>query len=317
MASVASTVTTANAIRDYFGPGFQEGLYRNDFTLNMLRAIGFQDVTAPGGLKYQWHLNSSGNSNVGVFTENQGAPASVAQGWIRPAVSWTYYWGFVTVSGMARDALADGGLFDAVSAEVSLTQRDITDLRNTTLLGATQNGLQAAISATTTYAGITRGSAAYFESATSSTATIAGLKALHRAIRDPEHGGTPTAILLSPTALEVYLSLGTMLSQTQGSSNNLLRYVQPANGTAPAFDLGHSLTGNAFMGAPVIGVPDLTSTVVIFLDTSGATCKHIVVRPFQVKFHHNEGDNEVYEISCGSTIAVENPVRSGIMTSFS
>lgn len=317
MAAIASTVTTANAIKDYFGPGFQEGVYRNDAVLNILRGIGFSEITQAGGTAYKWHVNSSGNSNVGIFTENQGAPASVAQGWVRATVSWTYYWGFITVSGHARDALGDGGIFDAVSAEMELTQRDIVDLRNTTLLGSTQNGLQAAVSATTAYAGITRGSAAYFESATSSTATIAGLKALHRTVRDADHGGRIVAWLMSPTALEVYLSLATMLSQTQGSSNNLLRYVNPADGSAPRFDLGHALTGHAFMGSPIIEVPDLTSTVIVGLDTTGNTCKHIIIRPFQVKFHHNEGDAEVYEVSTGSTIAVENPVRCATMTSWS
>lgn len=317
MAVTESTTTTANAIADYFADGWYEGVYRNDAVLGILRAIGMQEVTQTGGTGFKWHINSTGNTSVGVFSENDPAPQSVAQGWARPSVNWVYYWAWVTITGHDRDALRDGGIFDAVEASMVLAQREVVDLRSTTMLGSSNNGLQQAISASTTYAGITRGSASYFESATSSsTFSVANLRAFHRTIRSPDYGGNPTAHLVSPTVLELYAALGgTAVAATGGNSN--LRYVAPADGSPSAFDYGLRLTGMNFYGRPIIEVPDLTSTVWISIDTTAGNLQHRIIRPFAVKFHHNEGDNEVYEVSTGSTLVKMMPKWDGVYTSIS
>lgn len=315
--AVASTTTMANGIRDLFEPGFYEGVYRNDQVLNILRAIGVQETTAPGGLYHQWHLNSSANTSAAIFTENSPAPEAVAQGWVRAKLSYQYYWAFVAITGMARDAAqGPASIFNVIEQEMQLAQRDISDLRNTTILGSTY-GLQLAVSATSTYAGIARGSAAYFESSPSTTATVAGLRSLHSAVRSPDKGGNPTAHLVSSTVMEWYVNKVGGPQALTSSSNGTMRTIVSANTGAPAFDLGHNLTGHSFMGKPIIEVPDLTSTVWLMLDTSAQNMKHVIIRPFQVKFHSNMGDSEVYEISTGSLLAVEQPKWQGIMTSIS
>lgn len=310
-----TTVTTANAIQDHFAEGWWEGVYRNDAVLGILRAIGMQELTQTGGTGFKWHLNSTGNTSVGIFTENDPAPQSVAQGWVRASVSWVYFWSWVTITGHDRDALADGGIFDAVEAAMMLAQREVVDYRNTTFLGSSNNGLQQAISSSATYAGITRGSASYFESVSStSTFSVANLRAFHREIRSPEHGGNPTAHLVSPTVLEIYGAIGGTAS---AQNNSTLRYVAPADGSAPGFDYGLRLTGMNFYGRPIIEVPDLTSTVWLAVDSSAGNFQHRIIRPFQVKFHHNEGDNEVYEVSTGSTLVKQMPKWDGVYGSIS
>lgn len=304
-----STITTANAIESFYTPGWREGVFRNDATLATLRALGLVEEMAPGGTGYSWHLNTSANTSTAIYTEGSPAPQAVAQGWVRATLSWTYYWAMIQLSGHAMDAVRNG-IFDAIEAEMSLAQRDIIDLRSTTMLGSSNNGLQQAISASATYAGITRGSAAYFESSTLSTATIAGLRALHRTVRDAEKGGRPTAHLVSPTVANWYAGL----AGVPGTSN----FVLQQSGTGPAnVDVGYNWTGLTFMGRPVIEVPDLTSTVWLMVDTSAGNFKHKVVRELGVKFHHNEGDSETYLVTTGSTLAVEMPKWQGIMTSVS
>lgn len=316
MAATESTTSTANAIADHFAEGWYEGVYRNDAVLSILRAIGMQESVQSGGTGFKWHLNSSANTSVGIFSENDPAPQSVAQGWVRASLSWVYFWSWVTVTGHDRDALADGGIFDAIEAAMMLAQREVVDLRNTTFLGSSNNGLQQAISATATYAGITRGSAAYFESSTSSsTFSVANARAYLRTIRSPDKGGHPVAHLVSPTVLEIYAAIGGTPSTTTG--NSTLRYVAPADGSAFRADYGINVSGFSLGGAPVIEVPDLTSTVLISIDSSAGNFQHRIIRPFQVKFHHNEGDNEVYEVSTGSTIAKMNPKWDGIYTGIS
>lgn len=305
----ASTTQLAYAIQTFYASGWREGVFRNDRLLGMLRAYGMVEQQAPGGTSHNWHINSGYNTSVATFTEGSAAPTAVAQSWVRPSLSWTYFWGWVAITGHAKDALQNG-IFDAISAEMSLAQRDIVDLRTTTYLGSTSPGLQLAVAATGTYAGITRGSAAYFEGSASTTNSVAGLRALHRTIRDASKGGNPQVHIVSPTISDWYAARVGL----PGTGNSVIS----GNNTGPQnFDVGYNWTGQTFMGRPIVEVPDLTSSVWIMLDTSAMNVKHIVIREFQVKFHHNEGDSEIYEISTGSTLAVEQSIWQGILTGMS
>ena len=305
--AITSTTTIANAINTAYEPGFREGVFRNDALLSLLRAFGMAEIESMTGNTHNWHLNTTANTSTAIYTEGAASPQAVAQGWVRATLSFIYFWSHVQITGHARDALKNG-IFDAIEAEMMLAQRDIADLRTTTFLGSSNNGLQQAVSASATYAGITRGSAAYFESSTTSTASIAGMRGLHRAVRDAEKGGNPTVNLVSPTLMAWYAGL----AGTPGTSN----FVLQTSGSGPSnVDVGYNWTGATFMGKPVVEIPDLTSTVWLMLDTSAQNLKHVVQRPFEVKFHHNEGDSEVYQITTASTIAVEMPKWQGIGTS--
>lgn len=313
MAANESSVSMATAINNYVMPGFVP-LWRNDYTLSILRALGMVETTGRGQY-YKWHMNSSGNSSAAIFTENDPAPASVAQGYVEPYIGWNHYWAWVTITGIGRDVV-DGGYFDAVTAAVQLGMADLVDYRSNILLGATNNGLQVAIDSTTAYAGITRGSAAYFESTESSTATLAGLRALHRGVRDADKGGSPRAHLVSPTVMEWYAGLAGVPASS-AMSNASIRVVQSANGLPYSVDHGLALSGMGFYGAPIVEVPDLTSTVWIMLDTSFNGVKHVTIRPLQIEFHSNIGDNQLFKITAGSALVIERPARQGKMTSIS
>jgi len=313
MGASESTTSMAYAIKETFDPEVHEGLFRNDQVIPTLAAHGMRMITAPGGDYVQWHINSTGNTSAAVFTENDPAPASVAQAYIRPKVGFTYFWAWVTLTGIGRDAVRNGN-WDAVRAAVELSMGDVIDLRSTTYLGATANGLGVAIDSTTTYAGITRGSAAYFESTESSTSTLAGLRAAQRATRDANKAGRPSLHLVSPTILEWYANLGgTYVAATGGNGN--LRLTQAADGTPFRADVGLATNGFSFYGAPVVELPDVTSTEWFGIDMR--FLEHHTIRDLNVQFHSNVGDSELYKISVGSALVMKEPKRCFKMTGLS
>lgn len=313
MGASESTTSMAYAIKETFDPEVHEGLFRNDQVVPTLAAYGMKMITAPGGDYVQWHMNSTGNTSAAIFTENDPAPASVAQAYIRPKVGYTYFWVWVTLTGIGRDAVRNGN-FDAVRAAVEGSMGDVIDLRSTTYLGASSNGLGVAIDSTTTYAGITRGSAAYFESTESSTNTLAGLRAANRACRDADKAGRPSLHLVSPTILEWYSNLGgTYVAATGGNGN--LRMTQMADGTPYRADFGIATSGFSFNGAPVVELPDVTSTEWFGLDMR--YLEHHTIRGLNVQFHSNVGDNELYKITVGSTLVYKEPKRAFKMTGLS
>src|SRR5574343_426299 len=100
MATTESTTSMAYAIKETFDPTVHEGLFRNDQVVPTLMAYGMREVAHTAGNKVQWHLNSTGNTSAAIFTENSAAPPSVAQAYIRPAVRFTYFWAWVTLTGI-------------------------------------------------------------------------------------------------------------------------------------------------------------------------------------------------------------------------
>ena len=303
---MVSTITTAEAIQNEYTPGFREAAFRNDQFLAAMRALGMEESEAGGGTAHNWLLNSAGGAPA-AFVEGGPLPEPVPQTWVKASVSPLYLATMIQISGHSRDALKNGRI-NAIEAEMSLAQRDLIDLRNTSFLGS--SGLQTAVDATTTYAGIARGSAAYFESTESSTNTLAGLRAAYRATQDAEKAGKTSAHLVSPTILQWYATLAGL----PGTSN----FILGNSGAGPMnVDVGFAWTGSTFMGKPIIAIPDLTSSEWYGLDFSAGNIKHKIWRSLSVIFHHMAGDSEGYEVSTGSALIVEMPKWQFKMTGLS
>lgn len=313
--SRANTTTASVAITERFAPGFVEAVWRNDILLRVLRLMGAfgSDRELFGAEAYdtnhRWHVNSSGNSSVGTFVQGDPALTSGNQSWTRPVLPHVYHWGFYSIEGILIDALANGGNFPAgMVSEQRLLTKDIANARNDTYLGSGTNGIQTAVSSTATYAGITRGSAAYFESTevtTSAAQTVATHKSITRSMRDAEKGGLLTLNLTSPTQADTYSSLvGSATTVNFPQLNAMLGSLQGPG----SFDMGVRVNEQTLSKAPIIEIPDMASTIWLYLDTTeDAEWFHDVPRPFNTEWYANEGDAKKFKTTIGSNLGVQNP----------
>jgi hypothetical protein len=81
------------------------------------------------------------------------------------------------------------------------------------------------------------------------------------------------------------------------------------SGGGKGFDLGWNWDGLMCHGAPVINVPDLTSTVILGLDTRPGMFKLVTRRTFSEKVLAPTGDNDRTQFSMALAIPVRNPIR--------
>jgi len=306
--SIADTTALANALQSSFQPGFTDALFNNNELLSTLRQYGMVDVRGTG-TSYNWDVRNTKNTSAAVYSENDAAPTAVAQGYAQASLNWVYIWIWIQVTGHARDAFRANpdAIFDAVAAEFELGMVDLVDLQQTTFLGSTNNGLDNAVDEAATYAGIARGSAAYFESVVDSTAaamTLARMNTQMLTQRAPEKGGKPTLHLCSDDQELAYSDI----KGAPGAANNSVRMQLPQDGSAPKFDLGYDIGGLSFYNAPVKSMPDMDDDLWYSLDFRAQNIKFATIRDMETKFHRNSGDSEIYNITHGSTLVVGNPV---------
>lgn len=305
---MANTTTAAQAIGLKLQPGAIEALFRNDQLLSVLRANGLVEPPASSifGTAYQWNVHSTGNSSAEQFTEYASAPAAGAQGIVRASLAYAYFWGWIEITGHLRDALKAGAYLPEIPYESERIAYDIAHARNTVYMGTGTNGIQNAIAATGTYAGIARGSATYWESyvdATSAAQSVAAHRTAWRTMTDSAYGGKLTLNLTSPTQASTYAGL----VGVAGGTTPAIRY-NVDNGAVPSgLDVG--FTNLSLFGAPVATVAAFTSSVWLYLDMSQGQMVHAVTRPFEVMFHSNVGDNELYKASTGGALLHLNPVK--------
>lgn len=319
--SGATTTTAAHAIRDQFMPGFVRAVWRNMALLRLMRAIGAFGLPVKGGYEREpnpstvtddpinWHLNSAGNSAIETFDESTVVGDAGYQEWARATLTVVGHRGIFGVTKILEDALKDGGNFPAgFDTEQELLREDIGNAVNDTYLGSGTNGIQNMIAATGTYAGITRGSAAYFESTVDSTSaaqTIAKHKSVHLTMRDAEKGGMLTLNLTSPTQANTYSSL---VGSTTTVNHPQVTALLQSMGGAGAWDVGVYVNGMTLHNAPIIEMPDLTSTIWLYVDTTArAGWFHLVPRPYRTVWHQNEGDGAKYVTSVRSMLGIKNP----------
>lgn len=305
MAFGTTTQWAAGTAHDYkYRDGFVDAVFRNNSLLGLFPTL------PAGDSSYRWKVNSAGNTNVAVFTEGASAAVPVAQTYVNAAVSYTYLWGWIRVSGHIRDVMRNGGAYAGlplIQNEFLGTTEDLRDLATTSAMGSTY-GLEVAVDSTTTYAGISRGSAAYFESsetAHNATLTMAGLANITEACEDNDKGGKTGLILTARNQLTNYMAF----SGTPNTANHSFR--SNAADLNKPFDIQPSTMNLTFQGIPIVGLPDWTDEVWMGLDMRptrvGPNVGISIARDFEIRGPDMAGDDDVWEVSTAFAVIVHSP----------
>ncbi len=285
------------AIRESYAPGFIDAIYRNNSLLGLFPA----PVMSPGDSAYKWKLASAGTA-VEDFTEFQPLLNAQTQTYVNASITYPYVRGKVHTSGMARDALRSNWI-DSIAEDMLGVRADMVDLITTNMMSNGTYGLEAAVDSTTTYAGISRGSAAYFESsetAVDGALNVSNLYDLQETIRDNDKGGNPSLILLP-------LNQETNLYRLTG---------QPFTAMAGPADKAAGLYQQTFAGMRVVALPDWTNTVIMMLDMTPGKFVQVIQRDWTVTEMPVEGDSAgIYQISYSLLLVNKNPKLDGKLTS--
>ena len=316
MASGTTTQWAVGTGIDYrYVDGYVDAVFRNNYLLGMQHPENGRDVFPDlpvGDTSYRWKIQSAGNTNVAVFTEGAAAPVPVAQTYVNAAVAYTYFWGWIRVSGHVRDTMRNAAYagLPLIANEFIGTTEDIRDLMNTSFMGSTYAGLAAAVDAGTTYGGIARGSAAYFEStetAVSGALTKASLSNAMEYTEDNDKGGKVSLILCPRNQVTNYLAF----SGTPNTSNHGFRATP--NDLRQGFDVEASPSRATFQQVPIVGVPDMTNTEWYGLDLrmampAGQPNLGISTRrQFEFRGPVIAGDDDIWEISQASCFICHQP----------
>lgn len=295
--TAAGATSGAVLIKTTYDPAFADAVYNNNKLFSLFPA----PVRAGGDTAYRWKVRGAGNTSVETFVEGQGSPVAGNQRFYNAAVSWQYFRAEIQITGHARDSLQSSYLpGDILETEMTLAMQEIKDLMTTTWMGSTV-GLEVAVDSTSTYAGITRGSATYFESletAHSALLSDSGLLDFHEALRDNDRGAE-VGLILSP----------------ENQATNYYRLIGgPATKQTTPGDSARNLSNQSFNGIPWVGIGDMTDTIILFLDMRPGMWTHQVIRPFEVNFQGRAGDSDVYEVSTGNALVCRNPKLQGKLT---
>jgi hypothetical protein len=234
---------------------------------------------------------------------------------VNAAVSAVYFRQWIRITGHVRDAIRLGGYYDGLNPmdmEFEIAQDTIRDLMNTTFMGATNSGMEVSIDSTTAYAGITRGSAAYFEATeTACGGALSRTKIVDHieAVRDNDKGGRCHLFIGPVNQVSNYIRL----SGEPNAQNTSLRVemaVAGGNGVdyVPRFD------GCTIAGAPFIGIGDFSNTVIASLDLSPDNWHLKIRRPFEIREQSRSGDDDVWQVSTASALVCKHPRTQGKIT---
>jgi len=308
----ATTSNVSVAIDTVYEPGFVDEVYRYGFLgLNVNGSPVFPMRPTNGGTTVNWKVHSSGQT-AEVFVEGQVAPEATNQTYVNASISPTYFRVITEWTGHLKDALqGSGAFFDAIASEIDMARADLIDLINTTLMGASYTGIQVCVDSTTTYAGITRGSATYWESYeanASGALELADLEDATEALMGTQYDGRPGVILAAPNQLTNYYRLAGVV----GEQNAAYRVNMVGGGTA--LDLGIPMNTIGFQNVPMVPVPGLTNTIMLLLDTRPGMWELRVHRPFQTDFQGRSGDADVYAHTSAMGLACYRPRRQGKIT---
>lgn len=296
MAGFTTTGTNQGAalIQELYAKGFVTCVYYN----------GFMDLFPKkpwgGGLGYNWTCKRGGSSSVEVFTEGQAQPGADPQDYAIAQVVWTYVRAMCQITGHAIDAMGSNYAgIDVVDSEINGAAEDVRDLMSTSFLGSTY-GLEVAVDSTTTYAGVTRGANSWFESAETSVGDVlaeSDLADLLETLRD--RGASPRLMLLP---WNQYTRLGNIAG---------VPFLQQE----PTRDKGAHRTGLTYAGMDVIGIGDMTDTILVMLDPGNEEIILPVIRPMQVKEMAPSGDADLFQVSSGACFVIKRPHRQGKLVS--
>jgi hypothetical protein len=273
------------------------------FSNNTLTSL-FPPEPAPPGDSIDWAVNYGPSTNYATtYGEDDAAPQPNVEVVLNPEVAKQPFAVTAKISNVALDYLRDNraGL-DMLTWDIKQKTRQLLDLVNTTLLSTFET---TAIDATATYGGVVR--ATYtawgsYESAVNTTHALSQLEDMYEALLDNDRAvNVGDLICLMP------FNQITNYSRVSGNLTTHPTVVLPGQ----PVDAGLA-SRLMFNGVPIIGVPDMTDTVVMMGEKSQV---HIYeTRPVTVTPQGVRGDYQEFLITCNYQIAVMNPAKWGKVT---
>ncbi len=299
-----------------FEPGFVDAVYRLDdfLSLHVNKQPVFPMSPMLGDISSErWKVNSAGNTSVEIFTESGSAPTPVAQTYVNAAVAATYFRGTIRITGHVRDAIrlgaAPSGL-NVFNEEFGLGALDLKKLVKDSFIGSSNSGLEVAIDASTTYAGIARGSATYWESqetAVGGAQTLAAHLNMIEALGDNDVGAN-TGLILGPRN---QLTNYSQLPGAPGAANTTQSVDMAIKGGANGFDLAPRLDAMTVAGIPFVGVGGMTDTVLCYMDITPGNWHLKIRRGLELRPLPHSGDDDVWQISSASALICKRPKLQG------
>ena len=295
-----TTTSAAEVIRPIVSEGFTEAVYRNNSLIPIFLANqGGSPRPSGGDTSRRWKVNSAGNDSTQLFVEGQAAPSSGEQTWVSAAVAYNHFRIMLEFTGHARAALQAGqGYVDAIAEEMTLGQKDLVDLITTTFMSGT-NGMETAVDSTTTYAGIARGSATYWESyeaAAVGTLAVSDLEDAIESLMDNNRGAMAEGLrwfLPWNQATNIYRLTGGSATQFVGDADK-----------APGF------LNQSFAGIPMTPLGDWTDTVIILADMPGKW-EFTEHEGFRTRDMGPTGDADLVMVTYRAGLECLDPLRQG------
>ena len=318
---MAATATTqANLIPPYLDGGYSVLKFINDGFLRAMVQLGMTDVRQIGGTSHQFNILRSGNtSGSATYTEGDPSPAAGNQVWLRGLLGFVNYIITVSQTKTARDAL--GTRYSGVSDdgdEATEAERDLTNLVNVTSLGSGASGLLAAAgTAGNTYANINRAAITEWDpnvTAVGGALTLAVMETMAEVLGDAPRGGELGAILASPRQCTKYRQLAG--ASAVNANERLVRIIAGENGVMK-YDPSPANTGLAFQGVPVVRIPDLSNSVMVFLCNLATDWSFVTIRPVEVDADALARGGDIakaLEITTRSTLKCNQTRRQGALT---
>jgi hypothetical protein len=293
--TAAGTTSGAALIKQIYMPGWVEGVFKNNALLQHFPA----PVDSGGDTACRWKVHGGANGSVEVFAEGQVQPSADSQDFYNAAVNYIAFRAMVQITGHARDAMRSNWV-NGLEEEMMLAKEDIMDLITTSYMESTY-GLEVAVDSTSAYAGITRGSATYFESQETAVSAPIGyshMMAMYQGLRDNNVGAKP-GLIMCPW---------NQYSRIYAISGG------PTVRAADSNDVAKGYEAITFNGVPIAPMPDMTDTVILFLDMAPEKWAHVVHRNWDVKQMGPSGDSDVYQISYSGILACKDPKKQGKLT---
>lgn len=300
-----TTTTLASVITEVFQPG-ADVLWRNNAMLSLFGPPVDQAGDVP-----RWVVHYAGQTAT-EFSEGAAAPAAGSQSYADAVLAWRYFAVTVRVTGHARDRLrasnAAPGFGAALPEAMSRGQRDLVHGISTSLMDNSAGGLDNAVDSTGTYAGLARGTYAWWASYEQSIGTLAesDLETMFAALEDQPR------ITQAMGPVDLILATRAVVTTLKGLGHTNAGHTMIRTDMGNSLNLGFPTSGTMVQGVPVVVVPNLTSGTLMALRRN--MIRVLRIRDFEVKQLGPTGDYDEFMISAGYALQCENPYCCGKLT---
>ncbi len=305
---MAATTTTllASELQRLYGPAAYSIFY-NDRFLPL-----FQQVGPRGGDSYRFRVETGGNGSAATFSEGDALGVAGQVTWQQAVAPWTYFRSIVQITGHSEDsAMGTEQGPEQLDYEMTNGAKALRDLMNTTYMADAATGLLGIVDDdTTAYYGLSRATYTTLQSevnAVGGVLTLAQLQDLYEELRDNERGARPQLILSPFNQITNYVNLQLQV----GTSTNISIFRKDAGNGVSGIDYGYLESGITFCGIPWLGMPDMTDTEIVFLDTSPGNWEYVEHRPFRVTEMAKTDDSTTFQLSAAAALICRAPRQQG------